>query len=234
MTDPAEVAAAVERMWRNAGRSMVEFSVMRRLYRSDRIAVVGAEHLAAARASNRPRIFLLLHLGAWELIGPALLRQGESGRHFYQQPPNRFERRIADRVRRPFRHLMISPGTGEVREAIRALSRDKGGMILGVDEFIRGRVQAPAFGRQIDPDANLVSAARLALMSDALLLPAYVLRTGGAHFALHIGAPVQPVRTGERAADLPATVAAIDGANAPIVGAHLDQWLMLHHLRFDA
>ena len=233
VTDPAEVAAAVVRMWRNAGRSMVEFSVMRRLHRGDRVAVVGAEHLAAARATHRPRIFLLLHLGAWELVGPMLLREGEHGRHVYQPPTNRFERRIAEQVRRPFRHLMISPGTGEVREAVRALNRDKGGIILGIDEYIRGRVQAPAFGREISPDANLVSAARLALMSDAVLLPAYVLRTRGAHFALHIGAPFEPVRTGDRAADLAATVAAIDGAITPIVAANLDQWFMLHHLRFD-
>ena len=233
VTDPAEVTAAVERMWRNLGRTMLEFSVMSRLYRSDRIAVVGAEHLAAARATNRPRIFLLLHLGAWELIGPMLLREGESGRHLYQPPANRFERRIAEGVRRPFRRLMISPGTGEVREAIRALGRDKGGLILGVDEFIRGRVQAPAFGREIGPQANLFSAARLALMSDALLLPAYVLRTRGAHFVLHIGAPLEPVRTSDRAADVAATAAVIDEAITPIVAANLDQWLMLHHLRFD-
>lgn len=234
VTDPAEIAAAVERMWRNVGRSMLEFSVMRRLHRGDRVAVVGAEHLAAARATGRPRIFLLLHLGAWELIGPTLLRQGESGRHLYQPLTNRFERRIAERVRRPYRHLMVCPGTDEVGRAIRALSRDKGGIILGVDEFIRGRVQAPAFGREINPDSNLYSAARLALMSDAVLLPAYVLRTEGAHFVLHIGAPFDPVRAGDRAADLRATAAAIDDAITPIVTAHLDQWFMLHHLRLDA
>jgi lauroyl/myristoyl acyltransferase len=130
---------------------------------------------------------------------------------------------------------MISPGADGVREAIRALIRDRSGIILGVDEFTGGRVQGPAFGRQISPDANLFSAARLALVADALLLPANVLRTDdGAHFALHIGAPIEPVRTSDRAADLTATVAAIDAAITPIVAANLDQWYMLHHLRFDA
>jgi Kdo2-lipid IVA lauroyltransferase/acyltransferase len=95
-------------------------------------------------------------------------------------------------------------------------------------------VHGPALGREISLDANMLIAARLALMSDAVMLPAYVLRTDGAHFVLHFGAPFEPVRTGDRAADLAATVAAIDTAITPIVAANLDQWLMLHHLRFDA
>lgn len=233
VTDPVEVAAAVVRMWRNIGRSMLEFSVMRRLHRGDRVAVAGREHIAAARTTGRPRIYLMLHLGAWELVGPMLLREGESGRHIYQPLPNRFERWIADGVRRPFRHLLIAPGAAGAREAVRVLTREKGGMIFGVDELIRGRVQGPSFGREIRPDSNLFNAARMALLSDALMLPAYVLRTEGAHFVFHIGEPFPPVRTGDRTADLTATVAAIDGAITSIVRENLDQWLLLHDLRFD-
>jgi len=79
-----EIEATVRRFWGNAGRGWSGFSVLQRLWRSNRMAVVRMEHLEAARAIGRPRIALFVHLGNWALGGPKLLDLGEDCRQIAQ------------------------------------------------------------------------------------------------------------------------------------------------------
>src|SRR5690348_11370660 len=54
LADPAKIDATVQRFWSNAGRAMAEFSVLRRLWVSDRVEPTGMDNLKAARATGRP------------------------------------------------------------------------------------------------------------------------------------------------------------------------------------
>jgi Kdo2-lipid IVA lauroyltransferase/acyltransferase len=229
-----EVDRVVRTMWANIGRSMFEFSVLRRLYRGDRVRFVGGEHLRAVQQSGRPRIILQLHLGNWELTGALLvLHLNEPVRQFYQLPRNRFDARIAARVRRQFRDELIPPTPAGMRIARRFLAERRGSVVIAGDELVRGRVQAPTFGRVLRDDANLLFAARLAIATGAAIIPAFTLRTEGAWFEHRLEAPIEPADSGDRDADVRATAARLDAAITPIVLAHLDQWLMLHDLRLD-
>jgi KDO2-lipid IV(A) lauroyltransferase len=230
----AERAALLRRMWANVGRTMAEFSVSRRLWRSDRVAVLGLEHLEAALASGRPRIYICLHLGNWELIGPKLLSLGEDLMQFFQPPANRFTRGIAEATRRPYRDRLLPPGPASAQRAYRFLKERRGSLVMFVDEFIRGRVQAPAFGRPVSLEGNVANAVRLALLSNAVILPVYLLRRSGARFCMEILPPVDIERDGSDSTDLEQNVGRVEQIIAPIVRANLEQWFMLHELRLDA
>lgn len=211
---------------------MAEFSVSARLWGSDRVAVAGLENLNAARASGRPRIYIGVHLGNWELIGPKLFSLGEDAVQFIQPPANRFTRRIAERARRRYRDRLLPPGPASAQRAYRALKAGRV-LVMFVDEFIRGRVQAPAFGRPISLDGNIANAVRLALLSNAVILPVYLLRCSGARFCLNISPPIEIEPTGQHKADIEHNVQKIEAIIAPIVSAHLEQWFMLHELRLE-
>lgn len=226
-----ERTALLRRMWANIGRTMAEFSVSARLWRSDRVAVSGLENLTAARASGRPRIYVGVHLGNWELIGPKLISLGEDLVQFIQPPANRFTRRVAERARRKYQERLLPPGPASAQRAYRALTEGGGVLVMFVDEFTRGRVQAPAFGRRLSLDGNVANAVRLALLSNAVILPVYLLRSSGARFCLKISSPIDIESTGRRTIDIERNVHKIEQIITPIIGAHVEQWFMLHELR---
>ena len=71
-------------------------------------------------------------------------------------------------------------------------------------------------------------------MTDANILPVYVLRVGdAARFKLVVEPPIQTVRSEDRDADLAANVAAIERCIEPIIKAHLDQWYYALDFEFE-
>lgn len=95
-----DVDRYMRRLWTGVGRTMAEYSVLDRLWPDGRIRVEGLEHLTAARISEQPILIAALHLGNWEVIGPALVCNGFPGSAIYEVPENRFDHRIALEVRR--------------------------------------------------------------------------------------------------------------------------------------
>ncbi len=221
----AELEAGRLSNWRNVGRTMAEFSVLRRLWASDRVTLHGRENYDAAQAW-KARVYVGAHLGNWELLGPKLLDLGEDGAEFYQPPRNRFQRAIAERTRRQFEHRLLAPGASGAVAALRRL-REGRGIVMFIDEFTRGRVHGPAFGRPLDPRAGLGTAVRLAQSAGGVVIPAYVLRRAGeARFDMHVLTPIPVVGL-----SVEAGMAAVNAALEPVVREHLEQWYMLHELR---
>jgi KDO2-lipid IV(A) lauroyltransferase len=230
--DDASTDAAMARLWNCVGRTMAEFSVLDRLYDAGRITVVGKDDLDAATATGRPLIGMGLHLGNWETIPATALALGYPGAAFYLPPDNRFEHRIAVRSRERFKGVSVRPDKSTAAfEAIKVIRRKKQSFLIYVDEYIRDRVQAPAFGRPIHAEGNAAYILRLAKMTNALIVPVYSVRVGGAHFKLTFLPPLEPVDTGDADADLLANVTMINNLIEPIVREHLDQWF--YGLDFD-
>jgi KDO2-lipid IV(A) lauroyltransferase len=146
--------AAVRRLWRNAGRALVEMSVLHRLWNAGRIEVAGREIMDAARATGRPLIFLAFHLGNWETLGASLVAMGYPGAAIYMPPENRFDHFIANQTRSRFGGEYIKPGPYAGRQAIGYLTKKKQILLMYVDELARGRVWAPAFGRPLRAGGN--------------------------------------------------------------------------------
>ncbi|MBV9843330.1 MAG: lysophospholipid acyltransferase family protein [Sphingomonadaceae bacterium] len=229
-----DVAAAVARMWDCVGRAHAEFSAEDRLWAEGRMTVAGAEHLAAAAEGGRPVIAAGVHLGNWELIPIALGFLGHRVIDVYQPQPNRFVDRIAMRsrmraanavskvtgrgVEEIFKLVAPSPKAGN--DLVRAL---KAGwtMMMYVDEEVDKRVTSPGFDGEPPADGNMTRIARLARLTGAAVVPAYVERTRGARFVVHFLPPLAATKA------VPLELAALNAATAAAIRRHLDQWFML-------
>jgi Kdo2-lipid IVA lauroyltransferase/acyltransferase len=220
---------AVMRAFDNAGRSMLEFSALDRLWDEGRIEVVGREHLLDARAAGRPVIVMGLHLGNWETIGPTIVQLGFRGaKGFYQPPRSRFEHKIVVVARERYGAIMLPNGITGARGAHRHLVEERGVFLMYADEERNGRVSAPLFGRPLPRFANILNIIRLAWASGAAVIPAHAERLSGARFRVTYLPPVELVPDGsDAAAALSENVERIDRLITPIVLAHLDQWYML-------
>jgi Kdo2-lipid IVA lauroyltransferase/acyltransferase len=233
-SDPASVDAAMDRLWRNVGRTMHEYSVLDRLWAAGRIEVSDIEHLDRARDQGKPILVTPVHLGNWEAILVAGIASGHRGSGIYEPPQNRFEHRIANAVRARYGARFVAAGPNSVRDAVRELKARRGPFIVYIDEFIRGRVQAPSFGRPLRPDANIAYAVRLAAMTGAVVIPAYCLRLDdSARFRVQFLPPLPLAGTGDRQADIAENVRRLDAVIAPVIRAHLDQWYFALDFEFD-
>jgi Kdo2-lipid IVA lauroyltransferase/acyltransferase len=232
-TTAADAEAAVMRLFNDVGRVMVEFSVLDRLWGEGRIAVVGGEHLLAARAAGKPVIVMGVHLANWEVIGPSLVGLGLHGFKFIYQPPrSRFEHRLAVAARERYGAIMLRPGIAATRIARRLLVEERGVLLIYADDERNGHVSAPLFGRPIPPRANLPTIIRLAWASGAAVVPVFAERLDGARFRVTCLAPVELVPEGEHAvAALNANIQRLDSIITPLVEARLDQWYMLFEWR---
>jgi KDO2-lipid IV(A) lauroyltransferase len=221
---PEDAAAAADRLFAHSGRVMLEFSVLDRLWKAGRIAVVGGEHVLAARAAGRPLLVMGVHLGNWEVIGPTLIGLGLQGfKGFYQPPSNRFDHRIALAARTRYGAIALRPGVASARAARRLLVEERGVFLAYADEERRGHVSMPLFGRPIPPRANVLDIVRLAGASGAAVVPAYVERLHRARFRVTFLPPVElPAH-----APLADNVRRLDAVVTPLVLARLDQWYML-------
>jgi lauroyl/myristoyl acyltransferase len=236
-TTGPQLDASLMRMWGQIGRVMTEFAVLDRLWPADHVTVTGGEHVAAARAAGRPVIVMGLHLANWEVLAPTLTRILAPLYFVYQPPRNRFQHRIAVKMRRRCGAILLPPSIANTRRAHRALVDERAALLMFVDELVDGRVNAPAFGRPLRARGNLANVVRLAQASDAVVIPAYVERHARTRFHVVFEPPVvlpDALAGGADAqAALLANVARLDALITPIVLARLDQWFMLHDFRFD-
>jgi KDO2-lipid IV(A) lauroyltransferase len=232
--DARSVDAAIDRLWRNVGRTMHEYSVIDRLWAAGRIEVAGIEHLNMARDQGKPILVTPVHLGNWEIVLVTGIACGHCGSGIYEPPQNRFEHHIANWVRERYGARFVAAGPHSAREAVRELRSRRGPFIVYVDEFIRGRVQAPSFGRPLRMDANIAYAVRLAALTGAALIPAYCLRIGdGAWFKVQFLPPVALAEGSDREADIVENMKRLDAAIAPVIQANLDQWYFALDFEFD-
>jgi KDO2-lipid IV(A) lauroyltransferase len=228
-----QLDVVMTRMWGQIGRVMTEFSVLNRLWPAHRVTVTGIEPIAAARAAGRPVLVMGLHLANWEIIAPTLTRFLAPLYFVYQPPRNRFQHRIAVKARQRCGAILLPPSFASTRRAYQALVVERASLLMFVDELVDGRVNAPSFGRTARTRGNLANVVRLALASDAVVIPAYVERQGRARFRVVFEPPVALTREGDAETVLRTNMARLDALIAPIVLARLDQWFMLHDFRFD-
>lgn len=227
-----DVEPQMREAWRQVGRIMAEFSVLDRLWPAGRIAVDGIDHVHAARATGRPVMIVGVHVGNWETIGVALVKSGVPTTMIYQPPGNRFEHRIAIRRREGYGLTLVPPRRVRALPFYRVLLERKGVGLIFLDDVVAGRVNGPALGRPLRPIGNVLHAARMAAMTDAVVIPSYVVRERGAHFRTVFLPPV--TLPGDAGADgIMTNIGVLDAVIDPIVRRHLEHWHMLFEFRAE-
>jgi KDO2-lipid IV(A) lauroyltransferase len=237
--DAEAIEALLAAHWSHVGRCFGEFAGLHRFWAEGRIEIEGEAHLRAVTEAGRPLVVAGLHVGNWEVVHAGLSGLGIRFSGIYQRLPNRFRMRIADAARNRIRQAggpgrALAPTLGAVFEAHRLLETRDSALLYYIDEYWEGRVHAPALGRSLRLDGNIMRAVRLAAATGAAVVPAYALRLGDtARFRLHFlpELPVGPAGQGRRAAL--ADIAKLDAVVEAVVRAHPEQWFMAHVFRPD-
>ncbi len=226
-SDPAACEAAVDRLWANIGRTFAEFAVSHRMLRTGRVAIDGRERLDAILGSGRPIVAVFPHLGNWELSEMQIGFRAPNRVAVIVAPPASTARAdIAARVRGrvPARLLLLSPLVW--REALANLRRPGGIMMIAADENTNGRVGAPSLDRPLRLDGNLGKAARLAMLTKAVVLPFYNERLGGARFVTRVLPEMEFEGDPKDDAAVSSAVERMDQIFSGPVLRLLDQWYM--------
>jgi KDO2-lipid IV(A) lauroyltransferase len=232
--DSDSVSAAMDRLWRNVSRTMFEYSILDRLWDAGRINVRGGEILDRARDSGRPILVAAAHLANWEVVLVAGIKLGHHGSGIYLAPLNRFEHNIVKSARKRYGARFVAAGSNSIRTAISELKSKVGPFVIFIDEEARGRVQAPAFGRRLNPESNIGYVARLANLTNAIVVPAYCVRKNdSANFDVQILPPVELVKTTNREADLHENMNRLNAVLEPVIRDHIDQWFFALDLNLD-
>jgi KDO2-lipid IV(A) lauroyltransferase len=225
--DPQACEQAVNRLWGNIGRTFAEFAVSHRMLRAGRVAIDGADRLDAALASGRPIVAIFPHLGNWELSEMQFgFRAPHRGAVIVAPPARNARSIIAERVRSKVPAELLPMSRTVWRRALEKLKKPGGGVMIAVDEAAEGRVWAPFFDRPLRTDGNLGKAARLALMTNAIVVPFHNERLSGSRSVTRF-LPLMDLEG--RASDDEAVREAVrrmnDVITEPVVRL-LDQWYM--------
>jgi lauroyl/myristoyl acyltransferase len=190
--DPDLLALRLREAFRTQSRNYVDlFRLPAMSYEevSERVEVVGEEHVRAAQGRGKGVVLAALHLGNVDVVPQA-------GRRFGYQlvipvepldPPELLE--LVSRMRAAHGVRLLPVGPGVVPELLAAL---KSGAVVpfAVDRDVQGTgVRTPFLGRT----ARLSHAAiALALRSGAPLLPARGERLPGGRYRVSVGPPIDP------------------------------------------
>jgi KDO2-lipid IV(A) lauroyltransferase len=222
----AEIDGIVRGVWDNFSRVSSDYWRLDQIRREqdDRIEIVGAEHLVTLRESGKSGILVAGHMGNWEMVTLAA-RKHDLPLTVVYRPFNNpiIDARVRD-WQRSSGVEMIMKGREGARRLTQVL-KGAGHTIMLVDVRMNDGVKVPFLG----VDAMTPSApAALALKYDALLIPVRVERTGPAHFRVTVEEPRPPVNTGDRSADIVATMTWINDRFADWITARPGQWMWFH------
>jgi KDO2-lipid IV(A) lauroyltransferase len=217
----AQREEAVDRMWEQIGRVQAETVVIDRIWDSAVITVRNGEIVPRALQSKRPIIFVFPHLANWELLAILAQHLGAAVPSVYEVLPDRHEFELVQRSRRRIGHRVIAPDRDGLIALVGAMKRGEA-VGLGIDEYKGGNVIAPSFGRPPRTDTNARLVESLARRFNALVIPAYCLRTAPFEFVLTVLEPLEQP-----------SAAQLDALCESWIRAHPEQWYMLPRLRLQ-
>lgn len=213
-------------VWDNLARVVVDYWHIDRIQADaeNRIEISGLEHLVALRDGNTPSILFAAHLAEWEVVTLAA-RLHDLPLTVVYRPFNNpiFDAAVRDKQRSSGVELIMKGREG-ARRLTQVLKGD-GHTIMLVDVRMNDGISVPFMGIEaMTPSAP----AALALKYGALLVPVRVERTGAARFHVTFEAPRSPVDTGNREADILATMTWVNERIESWIRARPEQWMWLH------
>nr|WP_321457770.1 lysophospholipid acyltransferase family protein [uncultured Cohaesibacter sp.] len=222
----------VSNWWENISRVFAEFSVVERYWRSGEVEISGEEQIKALQAAGQSVIFISVHLGHWEAQGAVLAEAlGIEVIGSFEPEPNRFTNRLIYNLRKRRGQYVFPPGQKSVMRLHKLLHNGSTSALFYIDEVRERQIHFPLLGRKTPTRGNAVAAVKLALSSNAVLVPVYMARKGGAHYRINILPPIVPDRNEDREIGIKSSIEKINERIEPVVLENLDQWYMLAELR---
>ena len=225
----AERRAILKRVFDGMGRQLAEFALLPRITKENipEVAVHdGLENFLGAQKRGKGVLLLTGHFGAWEL--------GSFAHSLYGYPIKIVVRdldnpRINNLVKR-YRTL-YGNSTFDNREFARTLiSSMRAGDTVGI---LMDTNMTPPQGVFVDffgvPAATASGMARVALKTDAAVVPAFTLWDAKlGKYCIRFEPMLELVRSGDAEADAVANTALFTKALEACVRAHPDQWIWVH------
>jgi KDO2-lipid IV(A) lauroyltransferase len=212
-----EIMAA---MWDNLGRTAAELPHLPgSLF--NRVAITGLEHLSK---EGKPALFFSAHLGNWELNAPMAFQHGIPLAVIYRHANNPYVEEMVRGLRASQCSEQFAKGPRGGMGLIKALKRNMSIAML-IDQKMNDGIAVPFFGR----DAMTAPAiALLALRFDLPIIPARVVRKGGAHFEGTLYPPIVYEKTGDHDKDVLAIMTAINRTLEGWIREYPEQWFWVH------
>ncbi len=213
------------------GHVLVDFVALPRIasrVREETKDTEGWVHLDQALAQGRGVVFATIHFGSWDAAGAAVAAHCPPGIVFA----------VAEPFSDPYLDAMVTKERAEyglgvvpmhdVRRMVRTL---RAGNVLGVlvDRPVTSGdgVTVRMFGRDTVLPAG---AAALAGMARCPIVPGYLSRRADGSFEGGILPAIEPVRTGNREADLAATMQQVVAGFEKVIRSSPHQWYMFRDM----
>lgn len=223
----AQVEPILHGMWDNLGRMFGELAHITEFdcYAGDgRVEVVGVEHLDRLRDTGAGAVLFSAHLGWWDLPALAVRQRGVPTTFVWRTINNPYVSRMA-RAARAAAGTYVDKGRPAARQMVSAL---RAGGIIGMllDQKMNDGIPVPFFGHDA---MTAAAAAQFAVRDNVPLLPVRCERLKGARFRVTFYPRLAAPRTGDRAADVAATLRMVNETMEEWIRARPDQWLWVHN-----
>ncbi len=186
---PQQRQTYLREMWDNLGRTAAELPHINRPLMRQRMQVEQAEWMETIRNHpEQPVLFFSGHLGNWELAPKTAYMYGVPIELVYRPANNPYVEWLIQTIRKGSYRQLYTKGAQSAVKLTRALKQ--GGKVgLLIDQKMNDGIAIPFLGT---PAMTSTAAAELALRYGAWLVPAQVIRTGGAHFRIIVHPPFTP------------------------------------------
>lgn len=210
-------------MWETLGRTFGESFHLAEIVASDRISFDSGT-MAAIRARPGGKIFCGLHMGNWELTAIGGRHAGLSVAGVYQRIKNPHVDAWVTANRAPLYPAGLYAKGAATAKALMRHVKDGGALGILADLRDKRGVPVPFFGR---PAPSNIFPALLAVTFGLPLYACRVTRLPGVRFQLDVE-EVPVTRTGNRDADIEATLAALQATFERYVRDNPGQWMWAH------
>ena len=213
-------------MWENLGRVGAEYAHLGRITAadSDRVELVGLEHIQSLGRDGSAAILASGHLANWEILPVIAAQMGLKLTGVVREPNNPLVRPLLRRIRSVAGGTLINKGTEGAKQAIAAL-RQGGVLAMLIDQKMSDGIAIEFFGHEA---MTAAAPAQLALRFTCPLVPVRVERLDGARFRVTCYPPLEVPDSGDRNADTAALMAQFYGKLEEWIRDRPEQWLWLH------
>ncbi|NIS60657.1 MAG: hypothetical protein GTO13_08145 [Proteobacteria bacterium] len=224
-----EIRGIAFRTFENLGMTFVEFLRSPGLNTDkllERVELEGRSHVEAALKGGKGIIFLLGHIGNWELLSRMAGFFGGTLMAI-ARPLKKNERldRFIEDVRRSS-GLEVLSAKGVARQVVSALRENKMvGILIDQREKRSQGVEVEFFGKNA---STTPASAFFALKTGAAVIPVYALRLKGGRHRFVAEPPVELIKTGDKTQDIRANTQRHTEVLESIVRRYPDQWFWIH------